>query len=111
MVIGTEKALDMLPYAVEIIDKIDVTTWKKKFLKENKGKDNPDMTHEAGIELIKHIIKNIGKVKKEVFEIVAIAQESNIDEVKKQSIVITINTFKSIYQDKELVDFFTEALK
>ncbi len=109
--ITSEKAYDMLPYVVDIYDKLDLDGYRKGLTEENKekGKDELSMT-EIGVQAFKHMLKNSGKVKEEVFEIVAIADDLTAQEAKDQSIVTTLATFKEIFSDKDLVDFFKQAM-
>jgi hypothetical protein len=37
---------------------------------------------------------------------IAIAEETSVEEVKKQSLAKTIKSFKDIFQDEDLMDFF-----
>lgn len=108
--INSEKAFDMLPSVVDIYDKLDLDGYRKKIAEENKGKK--DISNETlGIDLFKYVLKNSGKVKEEVFEIVAIFEEMPIEEVKAQSFMKTINTIKGIFSDQETTDFFKSAMQ
>lgn len=105
----TEKIFDMLPSVVVLYDKLDIDGYRKKLAEQNKGKKN--LNNEVlGIELFKYILKNSGKIKEEVFEIVAIFEDKTIDEVKAQSFMTTINTVRDIFQDKETTDFLAQAM-
>lgn len=108
--ITSEKAYDMLPYAVDIYDKLDLDGFRKKLNADNKGKEKIAPL-DAGIQGLKYILKNSAKVKEEVFQIVALADDKDIKEVKAQSIVETLKTFKAIYSNKDLVDFFKSAME
>lgn len=107
--INSEKAFDMLPYVVDIYEKIDLDGYRKKVVKESKGKEVDLMT--IGIDLFKFIMKNSGKIKTEFFSIVAIADDKDVEEVKNQSLVKTMTRIKEIFADKELVDFFKSAMQ
>lgn len=109
MSINSEQAFDMLPYVVDIYEKIDMDGYRKKILEENKGKEDVD-TQQLGVSAIKYVLKNSAKVKEEFFIIVAIAEEKGIDEVKKQSFLKTVQSAKAIFSDPELVDFFKQAM-
>ena len=107
MTISTEKAFDMLPHAVDIIEKLDI----KKYILDNQIKTKDEkLIKDKGFNMIMHILKNSAKVKKEVFQIVAIALEKNSDEVKKQPPGETISAFKKLMQDSELMSFFSNAM-
>ena len=107
--ISTEKAFDMLPSVVDLYDKLGVDEYRKKMADENKGKELDQTT--LGINLFKFVLKNSGKVKEEVFEIVAVFEEKTIEEVRDQSFISTINSFKAIFSDKEAVNFFKQAIR
>lgn len=107
--ISTEKVFDMLPSVVEIYDILNIDEYRKKMAKENKGKKLDQMT--MGIDLIKFILKNSGKVKNEVFEVVAVFEEKPVEQIKAQDFMITIKTLKAIFTDKEALDFFKDAMR
>jgi len=110
--VSTDKVFDMLPTAVDLYDKLKIDSYRKKIAEENKGKDKANINTEVlGIDLFKYILKNSGKVKEEVFEIVAIFEEKTAEEVKAQSPAKTFNTLKEIFQDKETTDFLASAMK
>ena len=107
--ITTEKAFDMLPSVVDLYDKLQIDGYRKKMAEENKGKDFDQMT--MGIDLFKFVLKNSGKVKPEVFEMVAIFEEKTVEEIKKQGFMVTVNSLKKIFSDKEAMVFFRSAVK
>lgn len=107
---NTEKAFDMLPSVVVLYDKLDIDGYRKKLAEKNKGKK--DVSAELlGIDIFKHVLKNSGKVKEEVFEIVAIFEDKTIEEVKAQSFMTTINSVKAIFTDTETTDFLKQAMQ
>lgn len=107
--ISTEKVFDMLPSVVDLYDKLDIDGYRKKSAEENEGKKLDQKTE--GISLIKFVLKHSGKVKNEVFEIVAIFQEKKVDEIKEQNFMTTINSFKEILSDREAMGFFKDAIR
>jgi len=56
------------------------------------------------------IPKLLNSYRNEVYEIISIINEKNIEEIKKQNIAITIKQIKDIIQDEELISFFTSIL-
>ena len=107
--VSSSKVFDMLPSVVVLYDKLGIDGYRKKIAAENKGKKN--LNNEVlGIDLFKYILKNSGKIKEEVFEIVAIFEDKTVEEVKAQSFMTTINTVKDIFQDKETMDFLAQAM-
>ena len=107
--ISSEKAFDMLPSVVDLYDKLDLDNYRKKLAEETKGKILDEKT--VGIDLMKFVLKNSGKIKNEVFEIVALFEEKTVEEVKAQNFMSTVNTFKNIFADKEAVSFFKDAIQ
>ena len=105
----TEKAFDMLPAVVDLYDKLDIDGYRKKFAEENKGTKLDEMT--KGIDLFKFILKNSGKVKDEVFEIVAVFEEKPVEEIKVQNFMVTVKSLKEIFSDKETMGFFRDAMR
>lgn len=106
---SSEQAYDMLPYAVDIYEKLKMDDYRKKIQKANEKKKNVDKM-QLGIDMVKYIVRNSGKVKDEVFELIAIAQNISLEEVKEQSAGKTMKSFKEIFSDKDLVDFFKSAM-
>lgn len=108
--INSEQAFDMLPYAVEIYEKLDIESYRRKSITKHKGKKDID-TEKVGLDVLLYIVKNSGKVKEEFFNVVAIADKKAVEEVKQQSLAKTVATFKAIFTDKELMDFFKTAMQ
>lgn len=107
--ITSEQAFDMLPHVTDIYDKLDLDSYKKELNESLKGKKVDNI--EVGITVFKYVLKNSNKVKDEFFNIVAIAEEKPLDEVKKQPLLTTISTFRSIFSNKETMDFFKQAMQ
>lgn len=110
---NSEKAFDMLPYAVDIFDKLKIDEYVKENSKSATGKTAEEIENikkETGLGLIKYILKNSAKVKEEFFSIVAIFEGITEEEAKKQGLAKTIKSIKSIFSDNELMDFFKGAM-
>ena len=107
--ISTSQAYDMLPFVVDLYDKIEADSYVKKAIEENKGKKLDQLI--SGIDIFKFILKNSAKVKNEVFEIVAIFQDKTVEEIKAQNFVITVKSLKEIFSDKEAVELFVDAIR
>jgi hypothetical protein len=105
--ISTETVFDMLPSVVILYDKLDIDGYRKRLAEKNKG--NMD-AEKIGIDLFKYILKNSGKIKPEVFEIVATFEGKSVEEISSQSFMTTVNTLKDIFTDKETMDFFKQAM-
>jgi hypothetical protein len=109
-VINTEKAFDMLPYAIEIFEKLNIQSFGKKLREKYNGQKNVDQMA-VGIEVFLFIAKNSSKVKAEVFNLVAILEGKSAEEVKKQSFATTLSSLKLIFSDEELLSFFKSAMQ
>jgi hypothetical protein len=107
--IRSEQAFDMLPYVVDIYDKLEIDKYRKELAQKTKG-EKIDV-ESLGIEAFKYVIKNSGKVKEEFFNIVAIAEEKTPEEIKSQPFLKTMAKFKEVFTDKELTDFFKQAMQ
>jgi len=108
--ISNDKAFDMLPHAVEIFEKLDIQTYINEHKIEIDGDADRDaLTQEQGMQLIKYVLRHASEVKEEVFNIVAIAEDMAVDEVREAGISTTITTFKNLLQDKELMGFFSQG--
>lgn len=108
--INSEQAFDMLPYVVDIYEKLDIESYRRKTIAKYKGKKNIDQ-QKVGLDVLLYIVKNSSKVKEEFFTVVAIADKKAVEEIKEQSLAKTISTFKEIFTDKELMDFFKTAMQ
>ncbi|WP_209121508.1 hypothetical protein [Alkalihalobacillus sp. BA299] len=112
--IDSEQVFDMLPYVADIYEKTGFDDYRKELKRKYKAKDVKDVDEfklAAAIDAVKFILKNSVKVKDEFFNIVAIAEQKKLEEVKRQSFVKTIQSVKKIFSDPELVDFFKEAMQ
>lgn len=106
--ITTEQTFDMLPNAVAIYEKIELDKFRKDFQVKNKNKKVD--VEDAGVEVILYLTKNLSKVKGDVFELLAIAENKPVEEVKAQPLSKTLQSLKAIFLDKDLMDFFKEAM-
>jgi tRNA nucleotidyltransferase/poly(A) polymerase len=110
---NTDKAFDMLPYVVDIYEKLNIKAFIKANTKKVTGASKVEieqMQKEAGENMIKFVVKNLPKIKREVYQILSIHTGQSIDEIKAQP---PTNTIKSIFEmlgDKELTDFFKSAV-
>lgn len=113
--ITTEQVFDMLPAVTEIFEKLEIKEYFIKTGKENKDKkvkkDELVLKNEFAINLGIHILKNSQCVKEEVFEIAAIVDGISVEETKKQSPMKTVKAFKAVFQDKEVVELFKQAVE
>lgn len=113
MKISTEKAFDALPYAVEIYEKLKFdnyikATREKIAIEKKQGKKIDEAI--VGIDMFKFVIKNLNKVKEEVFYLLATIENKNVDEVKEQDMIATIKSLKGLFENKELIELFKSAM-
>lgn len=109
--LSTEKAFDILPFISDIYEKIDLKDFIASYQEKKKEDDVENRQLIAGLDLFSFIMKQSGKVKEEFFNIVAIAEDKKIEEVKSQSFALTLKTIKELFTDKELNDFFKQAMQ
>lgn len=109
--LSTEKAFEILPYISDIYEKLDFSEFIKKYQENKVEEDNERRQIIAGLDIFSFIMKQSGKVKDEFFNIVAIVEDKEIEEIKKQSFAKTLKTVKDIFTDKETVDFFKQAMQ
>ena len=103
-----DQVFDMLPYVVDMWEKLDLDNYRKQVTAKYKDKKVDGM--EVGIEVFKHIIKNSGKVKDEIFSMVGVVEGKTAEEMKNQSFGKTLATFRMIVSDKEAMAFFKQAM-
>lgn len=113
--ISTEKAFDMLPYAVDILEKLDLQERGKKILedlqKASPGQPAEELQKEVGMAIIKHIAKNLPKIKPEFFALIAIASDVDVKTAKARPLAESIQVLKDVFLDAELMDFFKAAVQ
>lgn len=100
LILTNEKVLDILPYFAEIGEKLE-----KEISQAVNSKNN------NSYKVVMLIVKNIKKVKKELFQIVAEVTEKTVEEVKLMNIVVTVGIFKQILSNdgvKDLINFTLE---
>jgi hypothetical protein len=104
--ISSEVVFDLLPFMIDIFDKLDVEKEGKRLVKISKTKDIDVQKKEIGVNIIKYILKNSPKVKDEFFEVVSIVEGITIEEAKAQGIGKTIKTIQEVMGDEEIMVFF-----
>ena len=103
--ISTEKVFDLLPYAVDLYEKLDLDQFKKNLNSEDKSKE------EIGIEVFLFVLRQSQKFKGELFQMVAILNDKTVDEIKAQPFTDTIKAFKAIFSEPDIADFFKQAVQ
>ena len=103
----------MLPHAVSMIEKLDMKGYilnNKELLNAKDKEASKKIMDSKGFDFVMHILKNTGKVKTEVFEILAIVQDKPVEEIKAVPFGKTIKQLKELLQDTELMSFFKSAM-
>ena len=111
--ITTEQGFDMLPYVSDIYEKLNLEKYILDTRKKNKGKDNKDELQIMGLGLSmgSYILKQSPKIKVEIFSIVAIIEGVTIEEAYKKGIFKALNIIKELFEDKEAMNFFKQAME
>ena len=102
--ITSEKVFDLLPYVCDMYDKLGIEKFAKGLKKGTTQK-------EAGTKVVLHVLKNSGKIKEEIFNIVALLQGITVEEAKALGVIKSINILKELFADDEVMDFFKSAMK
>jgi len=116
--ISTDKSLDILcelsiPLTTIAEDKelIKAIYEKTKVTEKTSQEDKKILGTIQVAKNLKIIVPKLLKsYRNEVYEILSIINEKDIEEIKKQNIAITIKQFKDMLQDEELKGFFTSTL-
>lgn len=110
--ISSEKAFDILPFVADIYYKIEIERHLKDYQSKNdKNLDLENLKLFEGLNIFAFILKNSSKFKDEFFNIVAIIEDKELAEVKAQSPTATLKSIKELFANKELTDFFKEAMQ
>lgn len=104
--VSTEKAFDMIPHAVSIVEKLDI----KNYIVQNKHESKEEQ-ESKGFDFVMFALKNVNKIKNEVFELLAIMNETTAEEIKVQPFAQTIQQFKTLLENKDLMGFFLGAMR
>ena len=110
----TDRAADVLceltPYVANIVSDEDLLTELKKAV-DAKDIQNKAQYLAIGAEKITKILPILLKKRKnDVFGILAVINEKNIEEIAKQNILVTLKQAKTAFKDKELIDFFKSCM-
>ena len=110
----TDRAADVLceltPYVANIVSDEDLLAEIKKAV-DAKDIQNKAQYLAIGAEKITKILPILLKKRKnDVFGILAVINEKNIEEIAKQNILVTLKQAKTAFKDKELIDFFKSCM-
>lgn len=100
--IAIDKLCDIAPIIGNVADGIKKDEDFKKFILEYKGDRKNDLTFIFSI--LPLLVK---KFKNEVFEILSIIEEKNIEEIKAQPFGNTFSQLKDLFKDEDFKSFFS----
>ena len=114
--LSTDNTLDLIcdltPYVSEIMeDKEVIKIFAEKVkLGENTSQEKVKIiVLTAGIKKLNGLIPALFKRHRDaIYNILALVNEKEVDEIKNQKAMITINEVKEILTDKDLMDFFSQ---
>lgn len=110
VIISTDTAFDMVPAVCSIYDKIDVKTFTSAFADEmNTAESEVDETI-VGLDLFMHVLRQSSLIKDEIVEIVSILEDRSIEDVRAQSIIKSLTSIKTIFEDREIMGFFESVM-
>lgn len=109
----TERALDALceltPYLNNIIT--DENFWKEVQSKLPKGENNRQNVLLFGAKKINKLIPMLLKEhRKDIYGILAIINEQDVEKVAKQNVLQTAKQIRDLFKDEELLDFFKSCV-
>ena len=107
--LSTDRAADVLcelaPYVMSITgDKGLIDTLQEKLGGEKKSVAEIYTFATKKLAAIVPIV--LKEHRNDVFAILSILNETSVDEIAKQNILVTISQIRDIFNDKELMDFF-----
>ena len=113
---STDKTMDILveitPSVMEMVQDEELVKVFKDGIKPTKGMTKEEINKMAmvkGIEKMSKIIPMLlSKHRENIYIILSSINEKSVEEIKKQSPIITINEIKELSQDKELINFFSQ---
>lgn len=112
----TDEALDVFceltPYINDIIsDEELVEEIKRKIDKNGDGELSRIEMLRFGVDKINKIIPIVLKKKREaLLGIIAVMTDSELEDIKKQNIIITLAQVRDLAKDKDLMDFVRSCL-
>ena len=113
--LSTENGLELLPLIGEIYEKLEIKEYMKKesqkAVAKFKGLSKEEMANKIGLDVLLDtvfilIFKNAKLIKEEIFEIVSIVQEVEIEVVRKQGLIKSILVLKTLLNDEDIKQLF-----
>ena len=108
--LSTDRAADVLceiaPHATNILSDEDLVSELNSALDIGDAATMAEKYAVVGNKLSKIVPIILKKRKEDVFGILGILNEKSVEQIKAQNIIVTMKQIKSIFKDKELLDFF-----
>lgn len=106
----TERATDVLceitPYVANIVADDELLAELRKAVDPQQVSTRAELMAK-GVEKVTKLVKIVLKKRKnDVFGILAVLNEKDIEEIGRQNIIATMSQIREIVKDKELMDFF-----
>lgn len=112
--VALDKICEITPYAMGIAEDKEFMKMfvKKAFIKEDA---KPEAIREAAYKMTLDKIKKfvpivLKKHREDVFGVLSVLNEKSIEEISKQPVTTTIKECIDVFNDKELLDFFTSLI-
>lgn len=112
--IALDKICEITPYAIGIAEDKEFMKMfvKKAFVKEDA---KPEVIREAAYKMTLEKVKKfvpivLKKHREDVFGVLSVLNEKSIEDISKQPVRITIKECVDLFNDKELLDFFTSLM-
>lgn len=112
--IALDKICDLTPYATAIAEDKEFMKMfnKRAFLKDD---SKPELIREAAYKMTLEKVKKfvpivLKKHREDVFGVLSVLNDKEIQEVAKQPVTVTIKECIDLFNDKELIDFFTSLM-
>lgn len=111
---STDKALDVLCELVPYIDNIlvdeELVAEIKRKVKLPEGASRSDFLN-IGLEKINKIVQILLKKKRaDIYGILSVLNETPIEEIGKQNVLVTASQLREVAKDRDLIDFFKSCV-
>lgn len=111
---STDKALDVLCELVPYIDNIlvdeELIAEIKRKVKLPEGASRSDFLN-IGLEKVNKIVQILLKKKRaDIYGILSVLNETPIEEIGKQNVLVTASQLREVAKDRDLIDFFKSCV-
>ena len=112
----TDETMDVLvnitPSIMEMVQDESLVKVLKDGVKPTKGMTKEQIKNMAitkGLEKISKVVPMLlSNHRQNIYNILSAMNKKTVDEIKKQSPIITINEIKELFEDKEFINFFSQ---